>query len=375
MASCLNLILCHSQVSIQKCRKSIGLKGSRTATTETPDQVKRQLVLDQMAKDDLDGFVLHDPTAKKIHRTPLVVLGPHFEWSGDGHDKLAAIGFPIWALWDVWSGKWLGIWVLPNNRQKLAIAYVYLSLVEQLGGKSHVYTDRDTDTQKLWKCTGSQMHFGILSQFSEAFSPELPVTELLAHQFLKSIHNTTIERGWLRVRLAWVDNVKVFWQRGSEIYQYNGNDNNQYELVQWLWPKLIQQELDELRYRFNNHVVRTDRKKRNPSGISPNVAIAIPAEYGGMNCLQSVDVGLVRKLKQELGGEDLICFVDVKYAAWANIVFLSLNMILTMDNVWLVFQEMLILLYPAWYGIKFGIMPALHIYIYILGLLPMITTH
>ena len=44
------LWLC-SAVSIQKCRKRIGLKGSRITTRETPDDVKRQLVLDQMAKD------------------------------------------------------------------------------------------------------------------------------------------------------------------------------------------------------------------------------------------------------------------------------------------------------------------------------------
>lgn len=34
------------------------------------------------------------------------------------------------------------------------------------------------------------------------------------------------------------------------------------ELVQWIWPELIQQELDELKDRFNNHVSRKNRKKR-----------------------------------------------------------------------------------------------------------------
>lgn len=74
------------------------------------------------------------PISKKKHCVPLVVLGPHYEWSGDGHDKLSAIGYPIWGIRDVWSGKWLGLWVLPNNCLKLAIAYLYLSLVEELGG-------------------------------------------------------------------------------------------------------------------------------------------------------------------------------------------------------------------------------------------------
>lgn len=56
-------------------------------------------------------------------------------------------------------------------------------------------------------------------------------------------------------------------------------------------------------------------KKKNPSGVSPNVAIAIPEEYGGEKCLQHVDIDVVKKMKQELGGEDLIRFVDEEYAA------------------------------------------------------------
>lgn len=52
----------------------------------------------------------------------------------------------------------------------------------------------------------------------EHFSPHLDGDELVAHMFLKSVHNITIERGWLRLRLQWGDNVKVFWDAGSDIY-------------------------------------------------------------------------------------------------------------------------------------------------------------
>ncbi len=68
-----------------------------------------------------DALQACQPTAKKIHRSPLVALGPDHEWSGDGHDKLAAIGFPVWALRDKYSGKWHGIWVVPSNRLQLTI--------------------------------------------------------------------------------------------------------------------------------------------------------------------------------------------------------------------------------------------------------------
>lgn len=84
---------------------------------------------------DPDGFKLREPAAKKVKRGVLSSLGPHHEWSGDGHDKLTKLGFPIWGIRDKWSGKWLGLWVVPNNRYKDAIAYLYLSLVAELGGQ------------------------------------------------------------------------------------------------------------------------------------------------------------------------------------------------------------------------------------------------
>jgi hypothetical protein len=55
--------------------------------------------------------------------------------------------------------------------------------------------------------------------FRECFSPELTEAGLpAAHVFLKSIYNITVERGWLRLRLSWGDNVKIFWEAGAGIY-------------------------------------------------------------------------------------------------------------------------------------------------------------
>ena len=72
--------------------------------------------------------------AKKVHHVPLVALGRHHHWSRDGHDKLVKIGFPVWGIQDMWMGKWLGLWTIPDNWLKVVIAYLYLSLVVELGG-------------------------------------------------------------------------------------------------------------------------------------------------------------------------------------------------------------------------------------------------
>lgn len=112
------------------------------------------------------------------------------------------------------------------------------------------------------------------------------------------------------------------------------------ELVQWLWPKLIQAELDEQKDLLNNHRVRFDRNKKLPSGVTPQVAYSL--HTGVEDLLQRVDTNIIRGLMEELGGEGLIEFVPKEYTGWAQAVFDSLGIqTLAFSNVWVVFQAML----------------------------------
>ena len=89
-----------------------------------------------MHQHDLEGFNARKPTARKIFRTQLTSLGPNEEWCGDGHDKLNKMGIQIYGIRDKASGKWLGLWPIPNNRLKEVVAYLYLTVVEEFGGTS-----------------------------------------------------------------------------------------------------------------------------------------------------------------------------------------------------------------------------------------------
>lgn len=87
-----------------------------------------------MLAHDEASFAARDPTAKKIFRVPKPILGVHERWSGDGHDKLKKIGFPIWMLVDEGSSRILKAWVVPDNRLGDTVVYCFLDLVEELGG-------------------------------------------------------------------------------------------------------------------------------------------------------------------------------------------------------------------------------------------------
>jgi hypothetical protein len=54
--------------------------------------------------------------------------------------------------------------------------------------------------------------------YRQCFAPDFPLAEMTAHEFLKSIYNIVIERGWLRLRSQWSDNVLEFWRAGEAVY-------------------------------------------------------------------------------------------------------------------------------------------------------------
>src|ERR1700742_242654 len=84
-----------------------------------------------------EAAILRHPSSRRIIRTPLTSAGPNEVWCCDGHDKLCRYGFAIWGLRDKFSRKWLGLWVVPNNRLGFVVAYQWLSVVYDVGGKSH----------------------------------------------------------------------------------------------------------------------------------------------------------------------------------------------------------------------------------------------
>ena len=155
--------------TIKRRRSQLGLIGSRSKKSNLTDKRKEQIVLDQMDKDqakgqgvrtmkariafdqgihipreevsrimhlhDPEGLEYWDPSAKRIHWEPVVAIGIHERWSGDGHDKLYSIGYPVWAVVDFATSKILGAWVVPSNRLGSTIGYLFLCLVERYKGK------------------------------------------------------------------------------------------------------------------------------------------------------------------------------------------------------------------------------------------------
>ena len=99
---------------------------------------------------------------------------------------------------------------------------------------------------------------------------------------------------------------------------------------------------------FRNRVpVCKDKGKPGPSGMSRNHAFSLPKEWGGRNCILKIDdMCVIREMKEQLGGHDLISFWTREFTAHAQEAFDLLKIIkLTQENVWSIFTAMLPLVY------------------------------
>jgi hypothetical protein len=129
----LQLILSQMDADISNSRGLSNVK-SRIAYDKLT-HLSRDFISEVMHAFDPDGFENREPGSKKIIRVKKCPIGIHERWAGDGHDKLYSIGFPIWGVVDDATSRWLGAWVVPSNRMGSVVAYLFLCLVEDIGGQ------------------------------------------------------------------------------------------------------------------------------------------------------------------------------------------------------------------------------------------------
>jgi hypothetical protein len=64
----------------------------------------------------------------------------------------------------------------------------------------------------------------IVSYDREEFHPDIDAAVLKAHEYVRSIHNISIERSWRRLRMDWGDNAVTVFRAGIEDGSYQPSD-------------------------------------------------------------------------------------------------------------------------------------------------------
>jgi len=305
----------------------------RQIALETGVHLKRKTVARVQRLMDPEAATARNPTSRQFRRIPLTSKGPNEVWCMDGHDKLCKYGFAIWGIRDKFSRKWLGLWVVPNNRLQDVVAYLWLSLVRDSGGVP-IQSSSDCGSENLFICK-------LATSLRDAL--HAGTTETPPHVFLRSVHHIPIERGWLGLRQDLGHDFPHFWAAGADVF--DDNDADHHYLAMWLWPPLMQRELDKFCFSANNRQMRKQRDKLLPSGVTPNVAHTLPERFGGEDCLQPVDRQVIQEIMDEMR-ENYDALTDwgvpPEFAARAAAACDRLQVHeVTLMNVWVVFSSIL----------------------------------
>ncbi|CAK5279044.1 unnamed protein product [Mycena citricolor] len=361
-----------SESTIKRRRNLWELTGGEVTERKLSPQQVEQLVVDELNKDPSDmagvntiwhriafnahvilkrdtvdhwmhihrpeGFLKRDPTAKKISRQPKpMMLGPDERWSGDGHDKVNKYGFGIWMMVDEATLFILGAYLVPNNRLGNVIAWIFLDLVQRYKG-----VPKQTATDCGSKTT---MLYGIVNAIRETMLPELAGR---AHNYLRSVHNITVERSWLTMRKDWGHNVAEIFSSAIDERVYDAGDTDQFELAQWLWSNILQRELNDWARLRNGIKVRYQKDKLGPSGMSRIDAYMMPETWKAVKCLQAVNLDVIAQVKAALNAEEQLAFATTEFADRAQYALQMITSLpVTSQNGWAIFDELFVMLFPT----------------------------
>lgn len=113
----------------------------------------------------------------------------------------------------------------------------------------------------------------------------------------------------------------------------------------WLWPPLMQKELDKFCQFANNCRMRKQPDKLLPSEVSPKFAYLFPERFDAHDCLQTVDVQIVEEILNDLEEEKRMLTdwgVPEEFSERAKEVLQMIEVgEVTLSNIWIVFNAML----------------------------------
>ncbi|KAK7684325.1 hypothetical protein QCA50_012649 [Cerrena zonata] len=227
------------------------------------------------------------------------------------------LGIPVYGLRDKFSGKILHL--VANARLATTIGHVHLDFLEIYGAfplQLTVYHGSETGEM-----------YAIQIALRESFLPDIDRTQRPAFVALKSTTNVRIENFWHQLRQKAGLNIEDILREGQHNGLFNPNNIIHIKLFQWLWPPIVQTELDRFMQLWNNHRVRKQRKSHLPSGAPPDDVFARPQDYGGALYSTPVPQETLDALRQNISvsRSEAFRWVDDTFCHAAEHVYCSIG--------------------------------------------------
>ena len=258
----------------------------QTIRTKYEMNVPRALVQRLIREIDPEGS---DTRRRRcLRRRAFFSQGPNFSWHADGCDKLKHFGFPIHGCIDGYSRRVLWLKVGTTNNNSNFIAHYYLQAVETLGGCPKLcQTDRGTENTIM---------AGIQRFFRRNGNDELSGEK--AHRYGSSVTNQRIESWWAQLKKSWASWWIEFFQKLREDGEFDTSEELQKQCIYFSFQKVIQNELDDVRNRWNTHYIR--RSRHNTEAGIPDEMFFLPESFNTTDYKEEVADEDLFQMKQQL---------------------------------------------------------------------------
>ncbi|KAJ6559864.1 hypothetical protein B0H19DRAFT_906469, partial [Mycena capillaripes] len=184
---------------------------------------------------------------------------------------------------------------------------------------------------------------GLNLNIQDPNAPAIDLTRCPAAVALKSTNNTPIEGLWRWFEDQCGKNLYIQITKGREEGIFNPNNPIHVLLFNWIWPAIVQGELDHFTERWNSHVIRRQNNKLMPSGVSPNELYSHPEYFGGRCFAIPVPQDATRALRNtiKLTRKAALSWVPEEFDTIAWQVYEMLGSPLcSADTAWDVFSQM-----------------------------------
>jgi hypothetical protein len=261
-----------------------------TIFTKYGHNISREMIREVMKEVDPEAFIFRRPGHKiVVKRAPMFGVGPHAQWSCDGHDKLQHFNIRIYGFADNWSSYTLKLKIARTKDSKTTALH-YLNVVEEQGGiPLTIITDRGTETVDI---------YAIQTALRQTFS-DIPLASYPAHIYTTSTHNIVIERTWWQ----WLK-TKGHWLKAKlsteQSIMFNREHPLHMALFELIFFPLVRAEMDQWILDHNTHRVRKQKHKVLPSGGQRNQFLDEPETWGEINSLIPIPLEYIQPLKDTL---------------------------------------------------------------------------
>ena len=224
--------------------------------------VRRDTVMQLIKEIDPQGNMQR--RRNRLNRRQYRSLGANQCWHVDGYDKLKPYGLPIHGAIDGFSRKIIWLRVCRSNNNPVMPASFYINSVEEFGFcPQKLRTDLGTENGIM-----ADMHCFLVNNAD-------------SHSYGTSVANQRIENWWSSLKKGFTSWVIDFFKGLIEDDLLIIGHNVHMECVWFVFSRLLQKELDEVRYSWNTHYIRRSRNDTIP-GI-PDINFYAPIISGFEN--------------------------------------------------------------------------------------------